>query len=270
MSMGTYPNTQIEGMIQRISIALKRGVVSQLHPKMLAVILLPLVVTFIGAFILVWFLWTPLSHWLMTVLSDVGVIEHIDQWMVSVGLFSLKAYIVPIVVALIVFPSSGILGLIIAAVFVMPIVLQHIQKRYYPQLNAKGQFTTLLSAGNACWVGLCFVVGWLVTLPFWLLPLVGMVLPVFWWAYAFTHILRVDSIIEHATKNERVIMGKRYRKDYWVLGTIMALCNLFPPAWFIMPVFSALVFAHFSLRQLTALRAEIPVIQAPTVIIERN
>lgn len=256
--MNVYGFAQTENSIQRVGIALKRAVVSQLHPKMLAALLLPLLVALVGAFVLVWFFWTPLSNWLLLVLGDVGLIEAVDQWMVEVGLFSLKAYIVPIVVALIVLPSSGILGLIVAAVFVMPLALQHIQKRYHPQLKRSGEFSTVLSASNACWVGLCFVIGWLITLPFWLLPFLGVLLPVFWWAYAFTKILRVDSMIEHATKTERVILRKRYRRDYWILGTIMALFNLIPPAWLIMPVFSALVFAHFSLRQLAMLRSEIP------------
>lgn len=264
-----YPSAT-EGIFQRVAIALKQAVVSQLHPKMLAALLLPLLVAIFGAIILVWLFWTPLNDWLLVVLGDVGAVERVDQWMVDIGLFSLKAYIVPIVVALIVFPSSGILGLIIAAVFVMPLALQHIQKRHYPQLKRQGEFSTVVSATNACWVGVCFVIGWLVTLPFWLLPFLGVILPVFWWAFAFTKLLRLDSMIEHANKTERTILRKRYNRDYWVLGVVMALCNLLPPAWLIMPVFSALVFAHFSLRQLAHVRSEISLTPSSVELIERK
>ncbi|HLS42846.1 MAG TPA: EI24 domain-containing protein, partial [Paenalcaligenes sp.] len=264
-----YPSAT-EGIFQRVAIALKQAVVSQLHPKMLAALLLPLLVAIFGAIILVWLFWTPLNDWLLVVLGDVGAVERVDQWMVDIGLFSLKAYIVPIVVALIVFPSSGILGLIIAAVFVMPLALQHIQKRHYPQLKRQGEFSTVVSATNACWVGVCFVIGWLVTLPFWLLPFLGVILPVFWWAFAFTKLLRLDSMIEHANKTERTILRKRYNRDYWVLGVVMALCNLLPPAWLIMPVFSALVFAHFSLRQLARVRSEISLTPSSVELVERK
>ncbi|MCQ9617101.1 EI24 domain-containing protein [Paenalcaligenes niemegkensis] len=268
--MDVYSSTYSENIIQRVGIALKRAALSQLHPKMLAALLLPLLIALAGAFVLVWLFWTPLSNWLLVVLGDVGLIERADQWMIDVGLFSLKAYIVPIVVALIVFPSSGVLGLIIAAVFVMPIVLQHIQKRSYPQLRRAGENSTVLSATNACWVGLCFVIGWLVTLPFWLVPFLGVLLPVFWWAYAFTKILRIDSMVEHATKNERMVLRKRYRRDYWALGIVMALLSLLPPAWLIMPVFSALVFGHFSLRQLELIRSEIPAVVPHVELIEKD
>src|SRR5690606_3815539 len=92
----SYPSAT-EGVFQRVVIALKQAVVSQLHPKMLAALLLPLLVAMVGAILLVWLFWTPLSDWLLVVLSDVGVVERVDQWMVDLGLFSLKAYIVPIV-----------------------------------------------------------------------------------------------------------------------------------------------------------------------------
>src|SRR3546814_5235429 len=92
-------------------------------------------------------------------------------------------------------PLFGILGLIIAAVFVMPIVLRHLEKRDYPGLTRQGQFSTTVGAWNAIWVGGLFAIGWLVTMPLWLIPPMPVVLPIFWWAFAFTRMLRVDAVI---------------------------------------------------------------------------
>ena len=41
-----------------------------------------------------------------------------------------------------------------------------------------------------------------------------------------------------------------------MLGGIMSLINLFPPAWLVLPVYSALAFAHFSLSALEKMRHE--------------
>jgi len=110
---------------------------------------------------------------------------------------------------------------------------------------------------NAMWVSCIFIAGWLVTMPLWLIPPMPVLLPLFWWAFAFSRMLRVDSVVEHASAKERKLLWRRHNRKYWAMGGILSLINLFPPAWLILPVFSALVFAHFSLEALRQLRGQI-------------
>lgn len=250
-----------------VGLALKRAVVSQLHPKMLLALLLPFFIALLGAIILLWFFWDPLTSWLETRALDWQILNSIDQWMLAIGLFSLKLYLVPLLAVAILLPLSGILGLVIAAVFVMPIVLRHIEARYYPGLARKGQFANTYGAWNAIWVGIVFSLGWLLTMPLWLIPPLPLLLPIFWWTFAFTRMLRVDAVIEHANAGERKWIWRHHNKQYWVLGLCMALINLFPPAWLVLPVFSALVFAHFSLDALCRLRQHNPRAVAPTQVV---
>jgi hypothetical protein len=98
-------------------------------------------------------------------------------------------------------------------------------------------------------------------MPLWLIPPLAVLLPLFWWAFAYTRMLRVDAVIEHASAKERKLIWKRHNRQLWLIGGCLALLNLLPPAWLILPVFSALVFAHFSLEALRQLRGE-TVIQA--------
>ena len=233
-----------------VAVSFKRALVSQLHPKMLAAVALPFIITLLGAIILIWAFWTPLSDWLEMQAADWGILNTIDGWLVAIGLFSIKLYLIPLLAAGILLPMSGILGLIIAAVFVMPIVLGHLDKADYPGLRRNGHNATMLSAWNALWVGALFVVGWLVTMPLWLFPPFAVVLPIFWWTFAITRMLRVDAIVEHADIKERGHIWKRHNRQWWLIGFCLALINLVPPAWLIMPVFSSLVFAHFGLEAL--------------------
>ena len=253
-----------------VGLAFKRALVSQLHPKMLLALLLPFFIALLGAIILLWFFWDPLTGWLETQALDWQILNSIDQWMLAVGLFSLKLYLVPLLAVAILLPLSGILGLVIAAVFVMPIVLRHIEKREYPGLVRKGQYSITYWAWNAVWVGILFSLGWLITMPLWLIPPLPVLLPIFWWSFAFTRMLRVDAVIEHANPGERKWIWRRYNRQYWLIGLCMALINLFPPAWLVLPVFSALVFAHFSLEALRRLRQHSPSPAAATIVSERE
>jgi len=242
--------------LSAVGLAFRRAAISQCHPRMLLALLLPFFIAFLGAVVLLWFFWTPLTGWLSQDALDFGVLNTIDQWMLAIGLFSLKLYLAPVLAVVILLPLSGILGLVIAAIFVMPIVLRHLQQREYRGVERHGQYATAYGTWNAVLVGVLFVLGWLVTMPLWLIPPFPILLPIFWWAYAFNRMLRVDSVIEHATPKERKLLWRRHSRQYWALGLCLALINLFPPAWLILPVFSALVFAHFSLEALRQLRQD--------------
>ncbi len=250
-----------------VAQAFKRAAISQCQPRMLGALLLPFIIALLGAIILLWAFWTPLTDWLNAQAAGWDTVNSFDHWLVAIGLFSIKLYLIPLMAAGILLPLSGILGLLIAAVFVMPLVLRHLEKRDYPGLKRQGQYSTMVSGWNAVWVGLLFVLGWLVTMPLWLIPPLPLLLPVFWWAFAFTRMLSVDAIVEHASSQERRILLRQHRRQLWQIGGILALINLFPPAWLVLPVFSALVFAHFSLEALRQLRAQdIVDIPSPKVI----
>jgi len=233
-----------------LATAFKRACVSQCHPRMLLAILLPFFIIFLGAILLLWFFWTPLSTWLAQQAESWTVVNTVDEWLIAVGLFSLKLWLVPILAAAILLPISGIIGVAVAAVFVMPIVLRHIGDRDYPGLQRMGRSVSLISVWNAVWVLTVFALGWVFTLPLWLLPPLGVALSIFWWTFAFSRLMRIDAIVEHATSAERQLLLRRHNGGFWALGLICALLNLLPPAWIILPVFSALLFAHYGLQAL--------------------
>lgn len=239
-----------------VGVAFKRALVTQCHPKMLMALFLPFIIALLGAIILLWAFWTPLTVWLSAEASDWEIVNQVDQWLIAVGLFSIKLYLIPLLAAAILLPLSGILGLVIAAVFVMPLVLRHLEKRDYPGLARQGQFSTALGSWNAVWVGVLFAIGWVVTMPLWLIPPFALLLPIFWWAFAFTRMLRVDAIVEHASPQERRLVWRRHNRQLWLIGLVLALVNLFPPAWLVLPVFSALVYAHYSLEALRQMRSQ--------------
>ena len=236
--------------------AFKRALVSQCHPTMLFAVLLPFLIALVGAFLLLYLFWTPLTDWLRAEVSHWDMVNQADEWMIAMGLFSLKIYLIPVIAAAILLPVSGILGLAIAAVFVMPLVLRHVGQREYASVTRRGKFSTAVSVWNAVWVSAAFAVGWVLTLPLWLVPPMAIILSIFWWAFAFSRMMRVDAIVEHASPEERKLILDRNNRGFWTIGLICSLLNLLPPAWIILPVFSALVYAHYGLEALRRLRQD--------------
>lgn len=233
-----------------VGVAFRRALVSQVHPKMLAALFMPFVIALLGAIVLLWAFWTPLTGWLDAQVSQWELVGQVDEWLLAVGLFSIKFYMIPILAAGMLLPLAGILGLVIAAVFVMPVVLRHLEQREYKNVRREGQHAVAVGAWNAVLVGTIFVFGWLITMPLWLFPPLALVLPVFWWAFAFNKMMRVDALVEHATGKERRFLWRRHNLQYWGMGLCLSIINLFPPMWLVLPVFSALVFGHYSLEAL--------------------
>ncbi len=242
-----------------VAQAFGRALRSQLHPRMLFALLLPFLIMLGGAILLMIIALGPLTSWLDQQISESSTIIQANQWLLSMGLFSLmtlKSFIVPITAVAILLPLSGILGLAVAAVCVMPMVIAHLSARDYHGLSMQGQQSFFVSLWNAIWVSLLFALGWLVTLPFWLVPPLGLLISIFWWTFAFSRMMRLDAIVEHATAQERRLLINRHNVGFWTIGLICALINLIPPAWVFLPVFSGLVYTHFGLEALRRLRQE--------------
>ena len=242
-----------------VTQAFGRAVKSQLHPRMLFAMLLPFLIMFVGAIVLLLVALGPLTTWLDQQLTESALVLQADQWLVSLGLFSLlslKVWILPITSVVILLPVSGILGLAVAAVCVMPIVISHLSSTTYAGLRREGRNSFVVSLWNAVWVSILFTLGWLVTLPLWLVPPLGLFVSVFWWTFAFSRMMRIDAIVEHASPAERKLLLERHGTAFWMIGLICALINLIPPAWIFLPVFSGLVYTLFGLGALARLRAQ--------------
>jgi hypothetical protein len=80
--------------------------------------------------------------------------------------------------------------------------------------------------------------------------------PLFWWAWLNSRIMRFDSLVEHASVPERALYVKKYARQYWLIAAVIGLLNYIPPLFILTPVLSALAFAHFSLGLLRFNRAK--------------
>jgi len=251
------PNPSSRGALGRdVSQAFWRALKSQMHPRMIFALFMPFAVIMLLTTVLLWLGWTPLTEWLNAELTESAVPTVVDPVIGTTAFLALKAWLIPIAAVFILLPLAGIGGLAVTAIWIMPLVLAHVGKRDYPDVQARGKHATVISVWNAVWVSALFVVGWLITLPLWLIPPLGLVLTLFWWTFAFNRMMRVDAVVDHASPQERRVLWRDRSPGFWLLGLGCALLNLIPPAWVFLPVFSGLVYAHFSFEALRQLRRE--------------
>lgn len=242
----------------RVSVAsaFSKGLTTQLRPSMLFAVLLPFVIAMVTAIILLIFAWGPLDNWLDNSASQWGWFQSLSGRLSGWGFTAMSDWFTGILTFIALIAVSGVTGLAAAAILVMPMALKVIGETGYPNLQKQGENATVASLINTVKVSAIFVAGWLITLPLWLIPFMGIALSLFWGAYAFSHMTRLDAIVEHATLAERAYVLRHYSRGFWTIGLVCAAIALIPFAGFVMPVFSILVCTHYGLMALQAVRAQ--------------
>ena len=236
--------------------ALGRAVVSQFHPKMLWLAVWPFLVAFMGWGLLGFVFHRAAVAWLGAIVGDTILGGWIDAGAGWLGFDGGVMFVVGLLFLALLFAAMVLTALIIIATVAMPMVVAWIGGRHYPGLSMKRGGSYLGSLGNASWVGLVFIVGFVVTIPLWLIAPLAFLVPLLWWGWATARMFRYDALIAHASAEEREILFARHGKAFFAIGTLVSLLNFVPPLFFLVPIFGGLAFTHYGLHALGQLRAE--------------
>jgi hypothetical protein len=235
-------------------IALGRGLLGAFHPRMLLLTLMALSAALMLWFLLVWQLVDPLLAWVHNWLMVDGQVPQAVTFVSDLLGPWVKTIIVPVIVFFIIWPLVASTAVIVASVTVMPFVISHVTRHYYPQLGRSGESGFFASAWQAIKASAIFVLGWILTLPLWLVPGVALVLPFIWTAYLLVAVMSFDCLIEHASREEFKHLYRTHSGGAWLLGLACAVLSVLPPLFILVPVISALAFTHYYLGLLVRLR----------------
>ena len=239
--------------------ALARAIASQLHPRMLALLLVPVLAALLFWVVAALLLWQPMLEtfrgWFF---GGTGVAAGVGGWIVAwtrtLGLEGLAAALPALLALLLLLPLMFAIAMVVVAVVSMPAVLHHLSSRGYQDVARAGSGGYGLSVGNGLVSFAVFAVGYVVTIPLWLFPPFAVLVPWLWWSWLTARVMRIDSLVEHATPQERrAIVAARGRDYFWLALAITAL-NWVPPLFLLTPTLAALAFAHYSLAALRAIR----------------
>ena len=223
------------------------GLAHVLHPRMLWLMLWPMLVA--AGF------WLAIAAALWT-RSAIKLAELLKQWLESAVFFiHLDAGGATLVVAqvlmfLLFVPLVLLTALVILSLFGMQQMVDHVAEGSFPGLERRHGGS---GAGNA-WNALVALAGMaglgLVSIPLWLFPPLWPVMPVAILAWVNQRLLRYDALAAHADREEMARLCRERRGALYVLGLLLAVAAYVPVIGFFAPVVLGLAFIHYLLGAL--------------------
>ncbi|HWI83955.1 EI24 domain-containing protein [Ramlibacter sp.] len=251
-----------------------------LHPRVVALSLLPLAIMVALSLGLGYFFWDGAIDWVRTWLESSNLLRAVWGWLESMGAGSLKTVVAPLVVIFALTPLIVLASLLLVAALMGPALARLVARRRFPQLERKHGGSLLLSLGWSLGSTLLALLALIVSLPLWLVPPLILLLPPLIWGWLTYRVMAFDALADHASPDERRAIFRRHR--LWLLGigvltgylgaapsVVWASGALFAAAFVILvPVaiwiytlvfaFASLWFAHYCLAALEQLRAAPP------------
>jgi hypothetical protein len=237
-----------------VTSALLAALKSLFHPKMLALMLWPMLAAMA--------LWVSaaLFFWGDWVAGLTGMVQEtpLEQWMAQ-GFFAVAShYVISVILVLLLLPAIYVTALVITAVFAMPAMVGHVAAKHYPELERRQGGSTAGSVANAALAIAVYCAGWVLSLPLWLFSPLALVLPIVLMAYLNQRLFRYDALAEHASREEYDLILERATPRLYLLGALVGLLQFVPLLNLFAPVYVALAFIHLCLAELRQLRRETP------------
>ena len=196
----------------------------------------------------------------------------------ALGLGSLKALLVPLLIVFVAMPLIVIVSLLLVAAMMAPSMLNLVAERRFPALERRHGGSTTAGVFASLGATLVALVALVLSIPLWFVPPLVLILPPLIWGWLTYKVMTYDVLAEHATKEERREVIQRHRSALlgmgvltgylgaapsllWASGVLfLALAPVLVPVaiWLYTLVFAfaALWFSHYALQALQTLRAE--------------
>ena len=229
--------------------ALLYGLGNLFHPRMLWLMVWPMMVSLAiwGTAALV--LWTRLALWLA---------ELFNQWalgIVRIELGQLSLFLANVALLLLFVPLVHLTALFILGAFGMQKMVDHVAARSFSQLERRRGGSTAGSVWNAI-VALCgMLLLFALSLPLWLIPVLWPVITLAILTWVNQRLLRYDALAEHADAAEMARVFRERRGPLLLLGFLLALAAYVPLVGFIAPVVFGLAFIRYLLGALETIRS---------------
>lgn len=249
-----------------------------LMPRVMLLSLLPLAMLLVLSVSWGYFYWSPTQDWVREMLASWQVLQGMMDWLQDKGASELQAVMVPLVVIFAITPILVVISLLAVSLMMTPALVDLVVERRFAHLALKRGGTTLTSL---VWtVGSTFIAmgAMVITLPLWAVPPLMFIVPPLIWGWLSYRVMVFDALVNHASREERLAIGRQHRAALLTIGVLTGYMGAFPSlVWASGAVFAAaflvliplaiwiyalvfaftsLWFAHYSLGALEALRAE--------------
>jgi len=208
----------------------------------------------LGPAILAFFAMIGLSVFVLQHLIATFIEQPPMSWVVAWGAFWLAKLLAILGGWVVVLAATYLVAMLLSAIIVLPLLLNHLAETDYPDLARMGSDSVVEGAWNSTWSAVLFIVGWLLTLPLWLIPGLGLILPFFWMAWLNRRTFTFDALAVHATEQEWRELRRQKATPLLGLGLIMGVLAHVPIVGLLAPSLAALAYVHYCLEALRSLR----------------
>ena len=230
--------------------ALFYGLANLFHPRMLWLMIWPMLVSLAlwGSVALV--MWTRHALWLA---------ELLNQWalgVVRLELGQLALFLANVALLLLFVPLVYLTALFIIGAFGMQKMVEHVATRSFPHLERRHGGTTAGSVWNALVTFFGMLLLFAISLPLWLIPVLWPVITLAILTWVNQRLLRYDALAEHADAAEMKRVFREQRGPLLMLGFLLALAAYVPFVGFLGPVVFGLAFIRYLLGALESIRPD--------------
>ena len=256
-----------------------RAVAYCVHPRVMALSVLPLLLMAGLAAALHYFYWDSAVELVRTTLQTTPWLDNVWQWLRGWGVNTdVPTLVAPLLLIVALTPIVVMLALLVIGLLMTPALVSLVAARRFAALERKKGGSFLLSLGWMLGSTTLALLALVLSVPLWLIPPLVLLLPPLIWGWLTYRVMAFDALAEHADKHERRILLERHRWSLlfigivsgylgaapgivWASGVVFAAAFivLIPIALWIYTLvfaFSSLWFAHFALAALQQLRRE--------------
>jgi CysZ protein len=229
------------------------GFTHVLHPRMLWLMLWPMLVALALWGLAAVFLWGTLAvriaGWLQRALDYALSWSQLD--------FATATLVAANVLLFIGFvPLVYLTALFILGIFGMQQMVDYVAQRSFPGLERRRGGGVAGTAWNSL-VALCgLLLFGLLSVPLWLFPPLWPIIPLVVLGWVNQRLLRYDALAEHAGAQEMAHLFRERRGALYLMGVLLGLVAYVPVLGFFGPVVFGLAFIHYLLGALAAYRAD--------------
>lgn len=256
-----------------------------LHPRVIALSLLPLAILLVLSLGLGYLYWDAALAAVNAWLNGSAFIATLSGWFVSLGGGDWRHFVAPLLLVALLTPLAVVLALLLVALLMTPAVLRLVSSRRFPALERRGAGSLL---GSVLWSlahTLVALLALVLSMPLWLVPPLVLVLPPLIWGWLTYRVMSYDALDVHASRDERRTILRQHRVPLLVMGVIcgylgaapaliwaslalfaVAFAVLIPLGIWIYTVvfaFSSLWFTHYGLAVLQEMRQGMPTAPPP-------
>ena len=247
-----------------------------LHPRVIALSVLPLAIMAAISLGLGYFFWESAIAAVRSNLESFALLDTMVRWLEGLGLSNLRVVLAPVLLLFLAIPVIVIVSLLFVAIFMTPAMVALVAERRFPALERKKGGSLVASVFWSLGSTVLAAIALVLSIPLWLVPPLILILPPLIWGWLTYRVMSYDALVDHASSEERRQIFKEHRGSLLSIGIISGYLGAAPSviwasgAMFIalapvlVPVaiwiytlvfaFSSLWFSHYTLNALDQLR----------------